>query len=57
MTNWDIYEKGLISIGAMYLFDLVLAPDPIMLDLYMILFFGWLLGVGSIVFIIEGGNK
>lgn len=54
MNNWDIYEKGLISTGAMYLFALFLAPDPIRLDLYMLLFFGWLFAVGAIVFLIEG---
>ena len=56
MNNWDKYEGGLKFLGAFYLLTLFTNPVPAILDLSMILFFGWVIGVGIIVYSIEGGK-
>lgn len=55
MNNWDIYEAGITSLGMTYLLALFNNSIPTTLDIFMLLFFGWMFLGGGVVFIIEGG--
>ena len=55
-NNWDIYEMGLKILGVSYLATLFANPVPVILDILMVLFFGWVLGAGLVVYTIEGAD-
>ena len=56
MNNWDFYQSGLNLLAGLYLSTLFLNPVLVLLNIWMILFFGWVLGAGVVVFSLEGGR-
>ena len=55
MNNWDYYESGITSLGLTYLLVLFNNPIPVILDILMLLFFGWMFLSGGVIFVVEGG--
>jgi len=56
MNNWDVYQSVLNLLAGTYLLVLFTSCDFELLNILMTLFFGWVVGAGVMVRILEGGK-